>query len=138
MIWIVTGPPCSGKSTYINENATEKDLIIDMDRLALAICREGTQPFEYDDLVRKVARSARQAAVREAISRMQGERYRNLFIIHTDPNSDQRMSYRAANARFVELDPGKEICLQRLKDRPAANQAIAKQVIEDFYAKRGK
>lgn len=137
MIWIVTGPPCAGKSTYISENAKNDDIIIDMDRIALAFCVDETEPFEYDDVIRKVARSARQAAVREAINRMQGERYRNLFIIHTDPNSDQRMSYRAMNARFIELDPGKEICLERLKNRPQKNQDIAKPVIEEFYSKRG-
>jgi predicted kinase len=138
MIWIITGPPCSGKSTYINENAKNDDVIIDMDKIALAFCTADTKPFEYDDMIRKIARSARQAAVKEAIGRMQGERYRNLFIIHTDPNSDQRMSYRAANARFVELDPGKEICLERLKKRPEQNQQIAKSVIDDFYARRNK
>lgn len=138
MIWIVTGPPCSGKSTYIRENAKAKDIIIDMDRIALALTVEDALPFEYDDKVRRIARSARQAAVREAINLAQGERYTNTWIIHTDPSPDQRMSYRAANARFMEFDPGKEVCLERLKSRPVQNQKIAHQVIEDFYAKRGK
>lgn len=138
MIWIVTGPPCSGKSTYIKDNAKETDVIIDMDKLALALSHDNTLPFEYDDKVRKIARAARQAAVKEAIGQFQGERYRDLFIIHTDPSPDQRRSYRAANARFIELDPGKETCLKRLQNRPEENQKLARPIIEDFYLRRNK
>jgi predicted kinase len=35
MITVVTGPPCGGKSTYIQDNAKDGDIIIDMDRLKL-------------------------------------------------------------------------------------------------------
>jgi tRNA uridine 5-carbamoylmethylation protein Kti12 len=138
LIWIVTGPPCSGKSTYIKGQAKRDDVIIDMDRIALAISPEDTRPFEYNDKIRAIARSGRAAMVKESIARAQGERYTNVWIIHTDPTPDQRMSYRAANARFIDLDPGKDVCLERLKSRPEQNQAIAKQVIDDFYAKRNK
>jgi predicted kinase len=138
MIWIVTGPPCSGKSTYIRSEAKRDDVIIDMDRIALAISVEDTQPFEYNDKIRKIARAGRAAMVKEAIALAQGERYQNVWIIHTDPSANQRMAYRAANCRFMDLDPGKEVCLERLKSRPLQNQQIAKSVIDEFYAKRNK
>lgn len=136
MITIVTGPPCSGKSTYIDENAKGSDIVIDMDRIALALLPKGTKPFEYDDKVRKVAMMARKAAVKEAIYQAQGERYWNVWIIHTDPDADQRMAYRAMNARLIEINPGKDVCLERLKSRPEENQAIALKVINEYYAKR--
>jgi dephospho-CoA kinase len=136
MITIVTGPPCSGKSTYIREHAKAGDIVIDMDRLALALTAEDTKPFEYSDKVRKIARAARGAAVREALAIAQGERYLGVYIIHTDPSADQRMMYRAANARVVEVNPGKEVCLERLKSRPPENQQIARKVIDEYYAIR--
>jgi dephospho-CoA kinase len=136
MITIVTGPPCSGKSTYIRQHAKAGDIVIDMDRLALALTAEDTKPFEYSDKVRKIARAARGAAVREALAIAQGERYLGVYIIHTDPSPDQRMMYRAANARVVEVNPGKEVCLERLKSRPPENQQIARKVIDEYYAIR--
>jgi hypothetical protein len=136
MIEIVTGPPCGGKSTYINERAKPGDIIIDMDRLALALTTEGTEPFTYSDRVRQVAFRARSAAVTEALSVAQGERYQNVYIIHTDPSPDQRAYYRAFGGRFVECDPGKEVCLQRVQSRPKQNHAIAKKFINDYYKYR--
>lgn len=34
---VVTGPPCSGKSTYVDEHANRGDLVIDLDRIAYAV-----------------------------------------------------------------------------------------------------
>ena len=36
-LYVVTGPPCGGKSTYVREHAKPGDFVIDLDRLALAI-----------------------------------------------------------------------------------------------------
>lgn len=138
MIYIVTGPPCGGKSTYIRNNAKDQDLIIDMDRIALALMPEGTEAFRYDDKVRKVAMMARKAAVTEALFQMQGERRRNLWIIHTDPSPEQRKAYKSFNGRIVEVNPGKEVCLQRLKARPKENHAIARKVIDDYFIGRNE
>ena len=136
MIQVITGPPCSGKSTYINQEAKAGDIIIDMDKLAIALSPEGTQPFEYGDKTRQVARAARAAAVRKALEIAQGERRLGVYIIHTDPAPNERMMYRAANGKIVEMTTDKATCLQRLKNRPAQNQAIARKVIEDYFAKR--
>lgn len=136
MIEIVTGPPCGGKSTYINERAKPGDIIIDMDRIALALTTEGTEPFTYSDRIRQVAFRARSAAVAEALSVAQGERYQNVYIIHTDPSPDQRAYYRAFGGRIVVCDPGKEVALQRVLSRPKQNHAIARKYINEYYKHR--
>lgn len=136
MITIVTGPPCGGKSTYVRNGARPGDVIIDMDRIALALTLEGTDPFEYDDRIRKVAREARAGAVKKSLQLAQGERYWGVWIIHTDPSPNERAAYRAMNAQIVECSPGRDVCLERLKERPEVNQRIARDVIETYYAKR--
>lgn len=136
MIQIVTGPPCGGKSTYIKERAKPGDIIVDMDRIALALTTEGTEPFRYSEKIRQVAFKARAAAVSEALIVAQGERYQNVYIIHTDPSPDQRAYYRAMGGRIVECDPGKEVCLERLESRPIENHQIARKVINDYYQHR--
>jgi tRNA uridine 5-carbamoylmethylation protein Kti12 len=138
MITIVTGPPCSGKSTYIKENAKPDDCIIDMDRIALALSPDETTSFNYSERIRKIARSARAAAVKTALMQAQGERYWGLWIIHTDPTPDVRSMYRSFGARFVEMNPGKVVCLERLTKRPIENQKLAREVIDTYYGKRNE
>lgn len=138
MITIVTGPPCSGKSTFIKENAKADDCIIDMDRIALALSPDETTSFTYSERIRKIARSARAAAVKTALMQAQGERYWGLWIIHTDPTPDVRSMYRTFGARFVEMNPGKVVCLQRLAKRPVENHKLAREVIDTYYGKRNE
>jgi predicted kinase len=136
MITVVTGAPCSGKSTHVAQHATTGDIVIDMDRIALALTVDGATHHDYDEKLRSVARAARNAAVKQALSVAQGERYLNVWIIHTDPSANDRQMYRAMNARIMEIDPGKQICLERLGSRPERNKMVARKVIEDYYAKR--
>lgn len=138
MITIVTGPPCSGKSTFIKENAKADDCIIDMDRIALALSPDETTSFTYSERIRKIARSARAAAVKTALMQAQGERYWGLWIIHTDPTPDVRSMYRTFGARFVEINPGKVVCLERLAKRPVENHKLAREVIDTYYGKRNE
>lgn len=40
-VYLVYGPPCSGKTSYVEENANDDDLILDIDRLWGAVCKAG-------------------------------------------------------------------------------------------------
>jgi hypothetical protein len=133
MITIVTGPPCGGKSTYIRENAEPGDIVIDMDLIALALTFGGVGSHAYPEKVRGVARAARNAAVKQALAVAQGERRLGVWIIHTDPGRDAQQMYRVSGARFVEVNPGKRVCLERLQSRPVENHKIARAVIDKYF-----
>jgi predicted kinase len=130
------GAPCSGKSTFVSESAKGKDIIVDMDRIALALAVAGTEDFEYSEPIRNIARQARPAIVKGALLAGQGERNLGVWIIHTDPSPQDRQMYRAMNCKFVELDPGKDVCLARAKQRPEANRKVSEKVIAEYYQKR--
>jgi predicted kinase len=136
VITIVCGAPGSGKTTYVAERHLTGDVIVDMDKLALALTTPDVAPYEYSDLVRQVAFYARQAAVKEALKLAQSNRSINVWIIHTDPSPNQVSSYRILGAKLVWLDPGKDVCLERVKERPARQAKIAEKVIREYYAKR--
>ena len=130
------GAPCSGKSTYVRDNAKGNDIIVDMDRIALALAVEGVSEFEYSEPIRNIARQARPAIVKGALLAGQGERNLGVWIIHTDPSPQDRQMYRAMNCKFVELDPGKVVCLARAKERPEQNRKLSEKVIAEYYQKR--
>lgn len=136
MIVVVTGPPCGGKSTYIKDRAKSGDVIIDMDRIALALTTDDTASHSYSSEVRWIAMQARKAAVKEALFQFASRRGPTAWIIHTDPTADERSQYRLRNAQIVEINPGKDVCLERLKSRPEVNQPIARKVISDYFEKR--
>jgi predicted kinase len=130
------GAPCSGKSTYVREQAKGEDIIVDMDRIALSLAVEGTADFQYSERIRNIARQARPAIVKGALLAAQGERRLGVWVIHTDPSPQDRQMYRAMNAQFIELDPGKEVCLARAKERPQPNRQVSEKVIAEYYQKR--
>ena len=133
---MIMGAPCSGKSTYVRELAKDSDIIVDMDRIALALAVEGTQDHTYSEPIRNIARQARPAIVKGALLAGQGERRLGIWIIHTDPSPQDRQMYRAMNCKFVELDPGKDVCLARARERPEANRKVSQKVIAEYYQKR--
>ena len=135
MITVVTGPPCGGKSTYVSQNARSGDIIIDMDRIALALTTDDIGHHEYSAEVRQVARAVRKVAVFEAMKVSQLSRV-NVWIIHTDPRGQSRREYALASARYVDVDPGKDVCLSRLQSRPRSNHALVKKVLHDYYERR--
>ena len=130
------GAPCSGKSTFVREQAKGDDIIVDMDRIALALAVEDTADFTYSDPIRNIARQARPAIVRGALLAAQGERRLGVWVIHTDPTPSDRQMYRAMGAKFHELDPGKDVCLARAKERPEPNRKLSEKVIAEYYQKR--
>ena len=136
MIYVVTGPPCGGKSTYIKKHAKTGDIVIDMDNLARALTTEDIGNHDYSQEVRYVAMMARKAAVKEAMFQCSARRGLDAWIIHTDPSPDERRQYRLHNSNIVECNPGKDVCLERLKERPAKNQELAKRVIDAYFARR--
>ena len=135
MITVVTGPPCGGKSTYIKENAKDGDIVIDMDKIALALIQGKPESHEYGEEVRSIARAARKAAVKQSLVVGQGNRL-GIWIIHTDPSVADRTNYRIVSARFVECSPGLRVCLERLKKRPRINQLKVERLIREYYGKR--
>jgi predicted kinase len=134
MLKIVSGAPCSGKSTLIASQAKKGDVIIDMDKIALALMVDGDD-HDYGDDIKAIALSARQAAYRKALQYCQ-DRTKTFWIIHTEPKPSDVALYRIYSAEFIVCDPGLDECLKRVKSRPASRRMLSEKAIREWYAVR--
>lgn len=102
MIHVITGPPCSGKTTYARENAKEGELIIDYDAIVQAL---GGKAYEADGDIRDAAIEARKAAIQ--VAKSAGS---DAWIIDTE--HDEKF---LEDEELIELNPGRDVCIERAK-----------------------
>ena len=123
MLHVVCGAPCAGKTTYVENNAGENEVVIDTDKIAAAFGGKDHQsqgePFE-------VALKARETAIQHALNSKN-----DVWLIDSLPTAENLKRYKTAGAEIVLLDVKKETCLSRAKDRPAGTV----EAIEKYYGK---
>lgn len=130
MIHIITGAPCSGKSTYVETNKQPGDLVVDFDKIARALGSE--TDHDARGLVRSAAFAARDAVIETALKADDDE----AWIIHTLPTGEQLERYVEAGAVITYLDADRETCLARAEadNRPQATI----DGINKYFAQEGK
>jgi len=122
---IIIGPPCAGKSTHIEANSTNGDVLIDYDAIATAI--GSNQPHSSDGSIRTIALRLRSSAITKIISGIKSDSW----IIHTNPSESLISDYIDAGAIFTILDPGKDVCKDRAKQDNRPDGTI--EAIDKWY-----
>ncbi len=129
MLYVVTGPPAGGKSTWVRENAKPGDITIDFDALANTLTPQGKGSHEHTAEVKKVTKAARQAAIDTALQLVDRV---DVYVIHSTPSQQLLAKYRARGAEIVVCDPGQDIALARAKaERPWWMQGAIKRWYEE-------
>lgn len=114
MLTVVTGPPCSGKSTYVQERARPGDIVIDFDLLAEALGSVSTH--DHPEHIRHVAVATRKAAIQAALREHRCGHH--VWIVQCDP-----LAWPDATVVHLTADPAE---LHRRADaagRPARTHA---------------
>jgi hypothetical protein len=132
MLTIITGPPCAGKSTYLQQHARPGDIIIDFDRLAQALGSPVTHG--HGEHIWKVTIEARDTAITTAVRcHARGAR---AWIVDSKPPSSRRSWYESQGARFADLtapaaelhrratQAGRPACVHDLIDQWLAGQPL--------------
>lgn len=126
-VTVVSGPPCSGKSTHVDDCRTEADVVIDFDRIAHAL----GYPTEHVDWSESVHHPARvvamiaRASVLKAVR--QGRVASRVWVIHSTGIVD----LAGVACEVVRLDPGREVCVARA--RAAGRPAATLEQIDRWY-----
>ena len=125
MIYVILGPPCSGKSTYVREHKKEGDIVVDFDRLAEALGND--EKHAAPSPIKDVAFIARGAVIDEICKKNY-----EAWIIHTKPTEYQRKLYDEAGAEYIEMDTDMQTCLERCEEdnRPEGTADIIRQYFE--------
>lgn len=116
MLYVVVGPPAAGKSTWVLERAKPGDVVVDFDRLAMALSGQGGDLHDHPPAVTAVTKAARRAAIDVALRRVTTC---NVYIIHSSPSPERMADYRAHGAEVITIDPGRDVVRERCKaERP--------------------
>lgn len=135
-VYIVTGSPCSGKSSFVRERAERNDLILDIDDIWQAV--SGQPRYEKPDSLKPIVFTIRDE-MKELIGRGVGS-WRNAFVIASLPSPVDRAReadrYRAFNVEVVTMEASEGECLDRLNRDPNGRdiKAYAKY-IHEYYKK---
>ncbi|MFJ2870600.1 hypothetical protein [Streptomyces sp. NPDC087298] len=113
MLYVVTGPPAAGKSSWITARARATDIVIDLDRITQALTGLGAPAWNQDAIAVKVAHRARYAAIDEAVKHLAET---DVYLIHTMPSARWLARYRRHRAEIITVDPGRDVVLQRVRD----------------------
>ncbi|MFJ6566437.1 AAA family ATPase [Streptomyces sp. NPDC091292] len=111
MLHVITGPPAAGKSSWIDAHARPTDIVIDLDRITLALTGPGAPNWNQHQVAVRVAQRARYAAIDEATQHLDAV---DVYLIHTMPSPKAMAKYKRLKARIVVVDPGRDIVMQRI------------------------
>lgn len=130
MLYVVTGPPAAGKTSWIEGRAKPRDIVIDLDRITRALAGPGAPNWNQDPVLLRVAHKARYAAMYEAFEHRDKT---DVYLIHTMPTSKWLARYKHMDATIIAVDPGQSIVMQRIE---AMRDPEMKRVATRWYRSR--
>lgn len=135
-VYIITGAPCSGKTSFVKERLQANDLILDIDDIWEMV--SGQPRYVKPNSLKPIVFQLRDD-FKGMISRGTGT-WRNAYIIESLPSPSDRNReadrYRAFNVEIITMDTSEAECIQRLHNDPKGrNVKDYEGYIKDYYAR---
>ena len=133
-VYIVFGAPCSGKTSFVEENAGDNDIILEIARLYQGITKSGVHELPQ-------AVKSNVFKLRDSMLDMIATRYgawENAYIIGGYPllNERERLADRVNADKIIYVDTPKEVCLLRLESEPNGRDRDKwRGYIDDWFAR---
>lgn len=110
-VYLVYGPPCAGKTTWVNSVKGNSDLVVDMDNIWQSIT--GGERYDKPNALKAVAFSVRDCLY-TAVKTRTGKWERAFVITGGALTGERERLLTALGAEGVFINENKETCLQRL------------------------
>ena len=129
-VYIVHGAPCSGKTSFVNSIKGNSDLVVDIDNLWEAVT--GKRYYKPNALKANVF--AMRDALLDTVKTRAGN-WERCYVLSASPHKREIDRMREnLGAELIEIDTGKEICLQRLYESPNGRDVSAwAGFIENYF-----
>lgn len=132
-VFIVYGPPFSGKSSYVKSIARPTDLIIDIDRIWE--CISNNEPYIKPDRLKQNVFAVRDCLIEQAKNRK--GKWTDCYLIGGYPyHSELRQLEDRLNASAIFIDEPYEVCVERLyQSNDGRDKELWKKYIDDWFFK---
>lgn len=130
MVYLIYGSPCSGKSTYIKEHMTDKDIVCDVDLIFSAISNHdphNADLYVYDTAIQMANQ------LMDIIKKREGD-WQDAYVVSI-ANTDEQLKKAKERVNADEcilIDTPYETCMERAKSRPFYFQWL----IQEWFALR--
>ena len=133
-VYLVTGAPCSGKTTFVRERMQEGDLVFDIDDLWQML--SGQPRYTKPNTLKSMVFNLR-LTIKEQIAKGAGG-WRNAYIIESLPLATDRKReaerYKAHNTEIITMEASREECLNRLYAMPNGRDIKAyEEYINNYF-----
>ena len=129
-VYLVYGSPLSGKSTYVKDNMSYGDLVIDMDNIWQ--CISGQDRYIKPNRLKQNVFAIRDSLI--DMVRVRRGNWLNAYIIGGYPLiSERERLIKSLGAREIFIDTSKEECIQRLKSLNDKRSSDYERYINDWW-----
>jgi hypothetical protein len=129
-VYLVHGSPLSGKTTWVMDNMSRGDLVVDVDRLWNAVSCMGM--FDKPDRLKSVVFEMRDMLLDNI--RVRNGKYKCAYIIGGYPLcAERRRLIQRLGAEEIHIDTDKEECLRRLHGQADRDIKLWGKYIDDYW-----
>lgn len=118
-VTLVCGPPCSGKSTYVDQHAQPGDLIVDYDLIAQSLGSRVTHGHSYQ------YHHPTEAIIEQRCTEIVAGQHEVAWVIRSLPDKQERARLALRlGAEVVVCDAPDEVLIQRASERPHVTRTV--------------
>lgn len=133
-VFIISGAPGSGKSTYVQKAKSNGDLVVDMDLIASALQGSTDSHPDYEPVMDAVL--ATRDAIYKIIENRKGK-WNNAYVITSNPSNLFVTTLAGRlSAEVVKMDTSLEDCKDRIsKDTSRQNPEKDISLVDKWFSK---
>lgn len=130
-VFVVHGPPASGKTTYVMQHKGDNDVIFDFDKVMSAL--SGLPPHQKNKNLISYCTDIRALIIEKALRQPSVDK---TWIITTKIGDEMKGQLSDIPVEFIHIDTPKEECLKRIEEDPD-RQPVAeelREVVERYFS----